>query len=154
VLGEEHNKPILFNTTNVMRAQAIAAEKDEKEKQERARIDANKAATALKKQKTEAEKAQKALQAAVRSGNKAEVEAEEKVEKQAQKKKEALAKKALKDPLVKTKAPVKAQKAPIHGKKVVQFSSVDEERGVPAEAQKQTSKGRMIKRPVIFEKGT
>src|SRR6202035_5360993 len=82
VLGEEHNKPILFSTTNVKRAQAIATEKDEKEKRERARIDANKATTALKKQKTEAAKAQKALQAAVRSANKAEVEAEEKAERQ------------------------------------------------------------------------
>jgi hypothetical protein len=138
----------------VKRAQAIAAEKDEKEKQERARIDANKAATALKKQKTEAAKAQKALQAAVRSANKAEVEAEEKAERQAQKKKEALVKKASKDPLVKTKALVKAQKAPIREKKAVQFNGVDEEGGVPAEPQKQTSKGRMIKKPVIFEKGT
>ena len=63
-------------------------------------------------------------------------------------------KKALKDPLVKTKAPIKAQKAPIHEKKVVQFSGVDEEGGVLAKPQKQTSKGRMIKKPVIFEKGT
>jgi hypothetical protein len=112
-----------------MHAQAIAAKKDEKEKQERARIDANKAAAALRKQKTEAEKAQKALQAAVRSANKTEVEAEEKVERQAQKRKEALVKKALKDPLVKTKAPIKAQKAPICEKKVVRFNGVEEEGG-------------------------
>jgi hypothetical protein len=51
---------------------------------------------------------QKALQAAVRSTNKTKVEAEEKVERQAQKRKKALVKKALKDPLVKTKAPIKA----------------------------------------------
>ena len=90
----------------------------------------------------------------MRSANKAEVEAEEKAERQAQKKKETLVKKASKDPLMKTKAPVKAQKAPIHEKKVVQFSGVDEEGGVPAEPQNQTSKGCIIKKPVIFEKGT
>jgi len=41
----------------MMRAQAVAAKKEEKEKQERARIDANKAAIALKKQRIKAEKA-------------------------------------------------------------------------------------------------
>jgi len=41
----------------MLHAQAIAAEKDEKEKQERVRVDANKAAATLKKQKVEAEKA-------------------------------------------------------------------------------------------------
>jgi len=154
VLGEEHNGPILFSTANVMRAQAVAAEKEEKEKQERARIDANKAATALKKQRIEAEKAQKALQAAVRSDNQAEVEAEEKAEKQAQKKKEVSVKKALKDPLVKTKAPIKAKKAPVCEKIVVRFASNDVEEVVPAEATKSSISGRVIKKPVVFEKGT
>jgi hypothetical protein len=65
----------------------------------------------------------------VRSANKAKVQAEEKAKRQAQKKKEALVKKALKDPLVKAKAPIKAQKAPIHEKKAVQFNGVDERGG-------------------------
>ena len=97
VLGEEHTKPILFSSDNVRRAQAIAAEKEEKEKAKRARINSNKAAAALKKQRTEAERAEKCLQAAVRSDNREEVMAEEKAEKQAQKKKDTIKNKALKD---------------------------------------------------------
>jgi hypothetical protein len=137
----------------VRRAQEIAAEKEEKERQDRARIYANKAATTLKKQKSEALKAEKALQAATRSANKAEVEAEEKAEKQAQKKKEASQKKPSKDPLVKTQAPAKARKALVSQKKVVQFDSVDGDGGVPAKAIKLGVSGRVIKKPVIFEKG-
>ena len=79
----------------------------------------NKAATTIKRAKTKAEKAEKALQAAVKKGNKAEVEAEEKAEKQVQKKKETLANKASNDPLAKARAPTKTGKAPICKKKVV-----------------------------------
>ena len=49
VLNEEHNGPILFDTATILRARVVQAEKEEKEKQERARIDANKAKVALKK---------------------------------------------------------------------------------------------------------
>ena len=153
VLGEEHNKAILFSSANVKRAQEIAAEKEEKEKQERARIDGNKATAALKKQKTEAEKAEKALQVATRSANKEEVQAVEKAEKQAQKKKEALQKKAEKDPPTKAKAPPKVKKIPVHAKKVISFSGVEVEGVVVPELEKCSSHGRAIKKPVIFEKG-
>ena len=96
---------------------AIAAKKEEKEKQERVRID-NKATTTIKKQKTKREKAEKELQAAVRSENRAKVDTKEEAKKQAQKKKEAAVKNALKEPLVKTKAPQKT-------KKVVRFNSIN-----------------------------
>ena len=94
------------------------------------------------------------LQAAIRKGTKAEVEAEEKAEKQAQKQKEILTNKASKDVLAKAKGPKKAKKAPIRERKVVQFVGVDLEEVVPATSQKQTSLGRAVKAPVIFEKGT
>jgi len=154
VLGKEHNTALLFSSVNVRRAQGIAAKKEEKEKQERARIDGNKAATALKKQKTEAEKAEKALQAATRSANKEEVQAAEKAEKQAQKKKEVLQKKAEKDPPIKVKDPPKVGKKLVRTKKVVSFSSVEVEEVVAPEPEKRSSSGRAIKKPVIFEKGT
>ncbi len=51
--------------------------------EERARINANKVATALKKAKNKALKAEKALQAAIRASNKDKVEAKEKAKKQA-----------------------------------------------------------------------
>jgi hypothetical protein len=154
VLGEENNGPILFSATVVRTAQAIAVEKEEKEKQERARIDANKEAAAIKKAKKDAEKAEEALQAAIRKENKAEVEAEEKAKKQAQKQKEIVTNKASKDVLAKAKGPEKAKKAPVRERKVVQFVGVDLEEVVPATSQKQTSSGRAVKAPVIFEKGT
>ena len=62
---------MLFSARVVRAAQAFAREKEEKEKHERVRIDANK----------EPEQAEKALQAATRKGNQAEVETEEKAEK-------------------------------------------------------------------------
>jgi hypothetical protein len=127
VLGQEANGPILFAATEVRVAQAISAEKEERGKQERARIDANKEAAAIKKAKREAEKA---LQAPIRVGNKAEVEAEEKAEKRAQKKKEAHANKASKDLPAKSKSPRKAKKAHICKKRVVRFVGVVQKEGL------------------------
>jgi hypothetical protein len=49
VLSEEHNGPILFDIVTILHARAIQVEKEEKEKQERARISTNKAIIALKK---------------------------------------------------------------------------------------------------------
>ena len=83
VLGEEYTKPILFTASQVRRAQEIAAQKEEEERAERARIDGNKATATLKKQQTVAAKAEKALQAATRSANKDEVIAEERAERKA-----------------------------------------------------------------------
>jgi len=108
----------------------------------------------IKKAKREAEKAEKALQALTREGNKAEVEAEEKAEKQAQKQKEKQASKASKVPLAKAKSPTKPKKAPICKKKVVRFVRGDLEGVALAASQKRTSSGRAVKTPVIFEKGT
>jgi len=125
VLGQENNGPILFSADNVRLAQAIATEKEEKEKAERIRIDTNKAAAALKKAQKDALQAEKDLQAATRKGNLEEVQAEEKAEKQAQNKKEAAAKKPPKVPLVAKKSPTKPRKAPVRKKKVVQFVDVD-----------------------------
>jgi hypothetical protein len=86
LLGEEDCGPQLFSTERVKAAQTFQAQKEEEERRERARIDANKAAAAIKKAEKEAKAAEKRLQAAIRGANKAEVEAEEKAEKQAQKK--------------------------------------------------------------------
>jgi hypothetical protein len=132
VLNKENNGLILFSATVVRTAQAIAAEKEEKEKQEKAKIDANKEAAAIKKAKKDAEKAEKALQAAIRKGNKAKVKAKEKAEKQAQKQRETLTNKASKDVLAKAKSPRKAKKAPVRERKVVQFVGVDLEEVVLA----------------------
>jgi hypothetical protein len=154
LLGEEDNGPQLFSTPRVKAAQAFQAAKEEKEKEDRARIDANRAASALKKAKDDAIRAEKALQAAARAANKDEVEAEEKAEKQAQKQKEAQAKKALKDPLAKAKTPAKPKKAPVRENKVVRFVGVDPNEVVLAEPPKRTSSGRAVKAPKIFEKGT
>ena len=114
----------------------------------------NKATATIKKAKTKAEKAEKALQATLKKGNKAEVKAEEKAEKQVQKKKETLANKASNDPLVKARASTKTGKAPICKKKVVQFVGVNPEKVVLAKLQKRTFLGRAVKVPRIFEKGT
>ena len=46
---------------NLLWAQAIIVKKEEKEKEERARIDGNRAIVALKKEKLEVEKAEKRL---------------------------------------------------------------------------------------------
>ena len=113
------------------RAQAISAEKEEHERAERARIDSNKAAATLKKQKTKAIKAEKALQAATRSANKEEVIAKEKAEQQAQKKKETTQKKAEKDLLARPKTPTKARKASVSQKKVVWFDDSSAKEVVP-----------------------
>ena len=56
VLGKENSSPILFGADVVREAQAVAAVKEEKEKAERARIDGNKAASAIKKAKIEVER--------------------------------------------------------------------------------------------------
>ena len=151
VLGEEHTGPILFSVENVRRAQERFAEKEAFEKSERIRIDTKKAEAAAKKQKTEAEKAEKALQAAARKENIEEVRLEEKAKKQAQKKKEAAQTQALTALPVRIKAPAKARKALVVKKKVVRFiSSNVEEQGVETPA-RQSSRGRAIKPRVIFE---
>jgi hypothetical protein len=107
----------------------------------------------IKKAKREAEKAEKALQALTREGNKAEVKAKEKAEKQAQKQKEKQVSKASKVPLAKAKRPIKPKKALIYKKKVVRFASSDLKGVALAISQKRTS-GRAVKTPIIFEKGT
>jgi hypothetical protein len=61
VLGKEHNGPILFDTVTIFRARVVQVKKEEKEKQERARIDTNKAKVALKKQRKEEQDADKRL---------------------------------------------------------------------------------------------
>jgi hypothetical protein len=60
-LGEEYTKLILFSTEAVRRAQEIFAKKEAFAKAKRVRINTKKATQALKKQKNEAEKAEKAL---------------------------------------------------------------------------------------------
>lgn len=149
LLGEEDNGPQLFSTLRVKVAQAFQAAKEEK-----ARIASNKAATAAKKAKDDAIKAEKALQAAARAANKDEVEAQEKAEKQAQKQKEAQAKKALKDPPAKAKAPAKPKKTLACKKKVVRFDGVDLNKVVSAKPPERTSSDRAVKVLKIFEKGT
>jgi hypothetical protein len=49
VLSKEHNGPILFDMAIIFRARVIQVKKEEKEKQERARIDINKVKATLKK---------------------------------------------------------------------------------------------------------
>ncbi len=61
--------------------------------------------------------------------------------------------KASKNPLVKAKSPAKPKKAPVHKKKVVRFIGGDPEGGVAAAPVKVTKTGRIVKSPVIFEKG-
>ena len=154
VLGEEHNGPILFDTATILRARVVQAEKEEKEKQERARIDANKAEAALKKQRKEEQAADKALQVATRKANRVEVAAAEKAEKQAQKKKEATQKVTRKVPLPKKKLPLKDKTIPVRNKVVdlVGNSGVGEQ--VETEAPKQSRSGRVIKKKVVLEEGS
>jgi hypothetical protein len=153
-LGEEHTKPILFSADNVRRAQELFAEKEAFAKSERIRIDTKKAAQALKKQKNEAEKAEKALQVAVRGENIDEVRIEEKAELQAQKEKEAKQKKVPKALPVRIKTPAKPRKVPVLKKKVVSFINGNINGGVLETPVKQSSRGRAIKPRVIFEKGS
>ncbi len=61
VLGKEYNSLILFDMATILRAQAFQAEKEDKEKQERAWIDENKAIIALKKQRKKEQVTDKAL---------------------------------------------------------------------------------------------
>ena len=153
MLGKENNDPILFSSEVVREAQAVAAAKEEQEKAERARIDGNEAAAAIKKARKEAAKAEKTLQAATWKESRAEAKAEEKAEMQAQKRKEAPISKALKDLSAKAKTPAKPRKAPIRKKKAVRFVGGDIDEVVLASPQRLTSSGRVVKTPVIFEKG-
>ena len=153
-MGEEHTKPILFSADNVRLAQEKAAEKEVFERSERVRIDTKKTEQALKKQRTDIEKAAKALQAAVRKENIEEVRAEEKAKKEAQKKKETTQTQALKGLPVRIKTPTKPRKALVQRKKVVRFVGGDIKGGVPETPVKQSSRGRAIKPRVIFEKGS
>jgi len=153
ILGKENNGPILFSAENVRLAQTKAAEKEEKEKAERVRIDSNKVAAATKKAQKDALQAEKGLQAATRKDNLEEVRAEEKAEKQAQKRKETLAKKASKAVPAVYKSPAKPRKAPIRKKKAVQFINVDAMGVVASATQKRTTSGRVVKQPRTFEQG-
>jgi hypothetical protein len=154
VLGEEHTKPILFSADNVRLAQEKAAKKEAFERSERVRIDTKKTKQALKKQRTDIEKAAKALQAAVRKENIEEVRAEEKAEKEAQKEKETTQTQALKCLPMRVKTPTKPRKALVQRKKVIRFVGSDIKGGVPETPVKQSSRGRAIKPRVIFEKGS
>ena len=141
VLWKETNGPILFEAAVVREAQAFAAQKKEKEEAERARIDGKKVAAAIKKAQQEAKKAEKVLETATKIGNKAGVEIEERAEKGIQKKAKSL---------------IKPKKVSISKKKIVRFVSTDLEEVAPAvqaALQKHTSSGRVVKTPVIFEKG-
>jgi len=153
-LGEEHTKPILFSAEAVRRAQELFAEKEAFAKAERVRIDTKKATQALKKQKDEAKKAEKALQRVVREENIDEVRIEEKAELQAQKKKETTQKEVLKALLVRIKTPAKARKVSVLKKKVVSFVDSNINGGVLETPVKQSSRGRAIKPRVIFKKGS
>ncbi|PMD61248.1 uncharacterized protein K444DRAFT_525886 [Hyaloscypha bicolor E] len=154
VLGEEHTKPILFSADNIRRTQELFAKKEAFAKSERIRINTKKAAQALKKQKNEAEKAEKALQVAVRGENINKVRIKEKAELQAQKEKEAKQKKVPKALPVRIKTPAKPRKVPVLKKKVVSFINGNINGGVLETPVKQSSRGRAIKPRVIFEKGS
>jgi hypothetical protein len=134
VLGEEHNGPVLFDAATILRAREVQAEKEEKEKEERARIDANKANIALRKQRKEEQAADRALQVVTRETNRAEVEAAEKAEKQAQKKKEAAQKTAQKVAKSKKKLPIKDKTIPVKRKVVDLVGSGDNSEQVEVEA--------------------
>jgi hypothetical protein len=146
-----HTKPILFKAHVIREAQAIAASKEASKKANRERIDANKAATARKKEAEAAKKAEKALQAALREDNIKEITAEEKAEQQARKKKEKAQKQAANDALVKAKTPINATKASGSKRKVVWFESgVHKEVVVPTSA-KSTKSERAIKPRAVFK---
>jgi hypothetical protein len=147
-------KPILFSADNIRRVQELFTEKEAFAKSERERINAKKAAQALKKQKENAEKAANTLQAVARAGNIDEVRIEEKAQLQAQKKNEARQKKVLKALPVRIKTPAKPRKALVKKKKVVRFIGSNITEGVPETPVKQSSRGRTIKPQVIFEKGS
>ena len=153
VLGEEHNKPILFRSDVVRQAQAIASEKEEYEKLERARIDGNKAIIALKKQAEANKKAEKALQVLARESNKDEIAVKEKAEQRVQKKKERVAKKATNIVSIRPKTPTQATNILESKLKVVRFDiSVDTE-GVVLASAKSTKLGRVIKPRIVLEQG-
>ena len=77
MLREVYNKPILFSAKQVRYTQAIFAEKEAKEKAEQVRINAKKAATALKKHIEAIQAQEKALQQLARESNQEEFAAEE-----------------------------------------------------------------------------
>jgi hypothetical protein len=151
VLGEEHNGPILFDTATILRARVVQAEKEEKEKQERARIDANKAEVALKKQRKEEQDADKRLQAVTRRENRAEIAVAERAEKRAQKKKETAQKTAQKVTVSKKKSPPKDKTILVKRKVVDLVDSGDMGEQVEAGAPKRSRSGRVIKKKAIFE---
>ena len=153
VLGKEYTEPIYFSAANVRLAQARFAKKEAFEKSERARIDANKVARAEKKARIEAEKADKALQAAVRGDNIEKVRIEEKSQKQAQKKKEVPKSEALKSLPVRNKNLAKPKIALNKYRKQVRFMGIEKTEGVVAIPVKSTSRGRIVKPRVIFEQG-
>ena len=89
-----------------------------------------------------------------RTTNRAEILTKEKAEKQAQKKKKALQKTAQKEPIVKTKALTKDKKALIHKKVVKIVSGSNVGKKVEARELKQLKSGRVIKKKVVFKKGS
>ena len=153
VLGKEHDSAILFHSSNVKLAGDVAAQKVELQKQEKARIEANKVAAAIRKQEIEAKRAEKALQAVMRRDNRGEIEAEERAVKQAQKKKETVQKKVPKGPVNKEKTRTEVSKAQVPKKKVISSNNVRGQGVVDSQPQKHSSSGRVIKQPVVFEKG-
>ena len=137
----------LFSPTTIKHAQEALAAKAYKLEAEKARIASNKTTLLIKKAKSNAEKAEKALQRALAKEAKAQIEAEKKAEKETQKL-AILAEKQVSKALTQEKAVVKKpQKASVGRKKVVRFKKKAPEEVGPATGVQMTSTGRVQKTP-------
>jgi hypothetical protein len=117
---------------------------------EKAQIASNKITNTAKKAKSDAEKAEKALQRQVAKDVKAQIDAEKKTEKKAQKLANQHAKLASKVTVKKKTTAKTPKKAAVVQKKSVRFVEVAAEGVGPKTPAKVTSTGRCIKTPQCY----
>jgi len=151
VLGEEDHGPQFFSPTTIKRAKGVQAAKAAEVEVEKARIASNKITNAAKKARSDAEKAEKALQRQLAKDAKAQIIAEKKAEKEAQKLANQRAKLASKVTVKKKTTAKTPKKAAVVQKKSVRFVEVAAEGVGPKTPIKATSIGRCVKIPQRYK---
>ena len=151
VLGEEDHGPQFYSLTTIKRAQDVQAAKAAEVEVEKARIASNKITNAAKKAKSDAEKAEKALQRQLAKDAKAQINAKKKAEKEAQKLANQHAKLVSKVTVKKKTTAKTPKKAVVVQKKSVRFVEVATEGVVPKTPTKATSTGQRVKTPQRYE---
>ena len=150
LLGEENHGAQFFSPTTIKHAQDVQAVKAAEAEADKARIVSNKIANAAKKVKSDAKKAEKALQRQLAKDAKAQIDAEKKAEKEAQKLANQCAKLASKVIVMKKTTTKTPKKVAVGRKKSVRFVEVAAEGVGPKTPAKATSTGRCVKTPQCY----